>query len=105
MFTDFKKIIELIKRTGDKFIFQEADEDFVVMKVEEYEKLLASKTVSRELRDFETEEELIEKINSEISDWREMQSNDDNLPEFSNNIAVEKEEGPAEDQYYLEPVD
>ncbi len=75
----FKKALNLAKRTGDKIIvfdnIDNADSAYVVMNLNEYEKMLISSSDLRGL----TEEELIDKINRDIAIWKSQQEFADQL--------------------------
>lgn len=65
-----KKIINLAKKTGDKIIAFDSDnpeEAYVVMNLEDYEKIIEFKNV--DIRSL-TEDELIDKINRDIAIWK-----------------------------------
>ncbi|MDD5341607.1 MAG: hypothetical protein PHC97_04210 [Patescibacteria group bacterium] len=97
---NFKKILELISKTGDRFIFEDEDRAFVVISAQEYENLVIKNSEIKDL----SEQELLNKINKDIAVWRDlqkMQEAEDNLP----NLAEDKEKIEEEDQYYFEPSD
>lgn len=112
-----KKIIELIKRTGDRFVVLDtaSQEPFVVMPFDEYEDLMGGgECLCESCRETEedgeiesgegeendeenwgvpeTEGDLIEKINRDIAEWRERQQSTvtENLPTVE---PLEAEEG------------
>ncbi|MDD4476726.1 MAG: hypothetical protein PHY40_01045 [Patescibacteria group bacterium] len=62
------KILKLIRRTGDRCAILDKDTDsaFMMMSIGEYEKLLDEKETIRDLN----EEEMLNKINRDISVWR-----------------------------------
>jgi hypothetical protein len=63
-----QKLKNIIRRSGGKFIIVEnGDPEFVVMSWDDYEKNMLSLKAIQSL----TEEELIDKINSDIDMWRE----------------------------------
>lgn len=123
-----QKILDLIKKTGDRLVVLETESEtaYVVMTLEDYEKLMRPKSHLEEM----SEGELLEKINQDMATWRAHQAaeedawlppeppdfaqddwwsarrNEDRLadfPEFDQEIA-EEEKNP-EDQYYFEPVE
>ncbi len=122
-----KKIIELIQRTGDRFIIWETDSDkpYVVMSLADYERL----ATKPEQLITQTESQLLEKINSDIALWRAKQERAEvqkppqvvpPAPPLSQEIvkeevflteeAPEVEEGETakeddKDQYCFEPVE
>ncbi len=67
-----QKLKNIIRKTGGKFIIVEnGDPEFVVMGWGDYEK---SCLPSKEIQSL-TEEELIDRINSDIAMWRENKEN------------------------------
>ncbi len=120
-----QKIVNLIKKTGDKAIIldQNGDPNYVIMGLTDYESLILGKSDVRGL----TETELLDKINRDIAIWKEDQNKQefdiedynftreigkfadfneafgadiDNLSQFGEE-EVEKEE----DRYYFETVE
>lgn len=71
------KIVNLIKKTGDKAIIldKNGDPQYVVMTVYDYEKLVLGKSELSGL----TEDELLDKINRDIEIWKESRT-EDHLP-------------------------
>jgi len=65
----YNKILDLIEKTGDKFVITEkgGERSYVMMTVEDYEKLLSSP--HNDLGNL-TEDQLLEKINQEIALWK-----------------------------------
>jgi hypothetical protein len=105
---DFEKIFELISRTGDKFIIDFNGNNFVVMDLAAYEKILHEPKDASFVQEL-SEEDLIEKINTDIAEWRQNQEAPDSfLADFKENKdAVDSSkcsEIDTEDQYYLEPI-
>ena len=98
----WNKILQLVAQSGDRFIFKENENDFVVMNLEEYEKLIRFKEQNKDLLEL-SEEELVDKINQDIAEWRANQqlSSDFYTPEKEK----EDENDETDDQYYLEPVE
>ncbi|MFH1789615.1 MAG: hypothetical protein ABH832_00920 [bacterium] len=81
----FKKIIKVMRRTGDKIIVPDSESDsvFVLMDLNEYERMLASNVQLKGM----PEDEMMNRINRDISLWRalnESQSLDfyDNCGDF-----------------------
>ena len=69
-----QEIKDLIKRTGGKWVFAENGKpEIVVMSWEDFREISTSESKLRSL----TEEELIDKINKDISLWREGQSKEE----------------------------
>lgn len=112
---NWDKIFSLIKKTNDKYIFEFQNEDLIVMKLGEYDRLVDQKDNIDDFSQHDlSEEELIEKINEDIANWRENQATDSQeafdfvsakelAPESPDN--ENEAEAEVEDQYYLEPVD
>lgn len=79
MSQELKKVIKMVKETGDRIIVfdpEEGGDNFVVLPWEEYEKLIKysgikseEKTKEGELKNL-TENELIDKINRDIAAWK-----------------------------------
>jgi PHD/YefM family antitoxin component YafN of YafNO toxin-antitoxin module len=63
------RIIKLVRRTGDRFVImdKETEEVMVMMNLSEYENLLNDTTPVEDLE----EEEMLNKLNHDISRWRE----------------------------------
>jgi len=73
-----QKAIKLAKKTGDRLIvFDPANTDlaYVVMTLEEYERLVVKKSEVRGL----TEDELLDKINRDIAIWKSEQDFSDDI--------------------------
>ena len=70
-----KKALKLAKRTGDRVIMVDSADPrnsaFVVMNIDEYEKMLSYKEGYKEDVKGLTEEQLIDKINRDIALWKE----------------------------------
>jgi len=120
-----EKIINLIKKTGDKVIVLDAqgDPSFVLMTISDYERLMLGKSEVLGL----TEQELLDKINRDINFWKEA-SKQPETPidqyDFSKDFNVFDDAGAdtdlgndftnfsednvsplEEDRYYFEPVE
>lgn len=105
MMINFEQIIRLMKKTGEKFIFNHRDENFILLSLNDYEKLLDAENNIKPISDL-TEDELVDKINREIAQWRTTQSEEvDPESFFSENNEQNQTEQIEDDQYYLEPVD
>ncbi|MFA6993981.1 MAG: hypothetical protein WC268_05355 [Patescibacteria group bacterium] len=122
MTNEFRKILDLIKRTGDRAIFYDAQEDssFAILPINEYEKLLFNNV--DEIKGL-TEEELLDKINRDIARWRadqelekvgqaEVALTKKLEPTLTVPVEVEIAKAapvepvkPAEDIYQFEPID
>ncbi|HPV70886.1 MAG TPA: hypothetical protein PKY08_03285 [Candidatus Magasanikbacteria bacterium] len=129
MDSSLKRIINLIKKTGDRFIVTETDGDlsYVVLSLDDYEKLLSVKKESQPQLETKASDEnqLLEKINQDIAMWQSQQKKiAENLESFRpeekkeslvteeiNDLNIEKtskeeEVGEkTEDQYYFEPLE
>ena len=81
-----QKAINLAKKTGDRLIIfdtNKPENSFVLMGLDEYEKIVAGKSEVRGL----TEDELLDKINRDIAIWKsdnEYEKNIPNTPKISN---------------------
>lgn len=67
--SQLNQVLKLVRRTGDKIVIMdnESEEVMVLLGLNDYEKLLSG---DRKVEDL-SEEELLEKINREVSLWRE----------------------------------
>ncbi|MBN1325378.1 hypothetical protein JW977_00110 [Candidatus Falkowbacteria bacterium] len=98
---NFKRILELIRKTGDRFIFEDEDgQIFVIMDIDDYEGIVLQNSQVSDL----TEKELLNKINKDIAVWRDLQKVKD-LDEDWQNLAEDNGKDISEDQYYLEPTE
>jgi PHD/YefM family antitoxin component YafN of YafNO toxin-antitoxin module len=87
----WQKIMSVVKKTGDRVIVvDENDELFVVIDFEQYQGLVEKNLDGEDL----TDEELLDKINRDIDFPQSLDAVDA--------VNIEKEE--AEDDYYIEPV-
>jgi hypothetical protein len=83
-----QRAINLTKKTGDRLIVfdkAESESPYVVMSLDEYEKLVIGHSEVRGL----TENELLDKINRDIAIWKsdsEYSGYDNMLSDFDNNI-------------------
>lgn len=104
MFNEFDKIFDLIKKTGDRFIISENNQNYVIMSLEQYEKLIKEHNNAIEKVQGLTEDEMIERINQEIAAWRASQEEQFDWPYV---MEKNREEGfyDSEDNYYLETID
>lgn len=127
-----QKVINLIKKTGDKVVILDKNSDFdcVIMTIGDYEKLVLGKSEIKGL----TEDELLDKINRDIEIWKDSQENEhlpidqhdfsqefdqdeDDLSPFRFNeirssafsrdfsLNLDNSEEEEEDRYYFEPVE
>ncbi len=96
---NFSRILSLIRKTGDRYIFEdEQGSIFVVMGADDYENFIFDKN---SVKDF-SEEELLNKINKDIAIWKASQEKDNYIDLVD--IPDHKEE-EEEDRYYFEPVE
>jgi hypothetical protein len=101
----FERLFSLIKKTGDRVVFYDSakGDAYVMMRMEDYEKLAEKRPTSEDLTNFRAPDK-IEKINQDIAMWREEVKNavlEASLPE-EEEIPEKKEE---ESQFYFEPVE
>lgn len=100
---NFKRILDLIRKTGDKYIFDdEAGETFVVMALDDYETYLFKNNQLKNL----SEEELLNKINKDIAIWKSSQEDkivDQSWQDFPAKDKETADLKPEEDRYYFEP--
>jgi hypothetical protein len=76
MRNQLEKAIDICKKTGDRLIVFDnirSDSPFVVMNLDEYEKLVLQRSEIRGL----TEEELLDKINRDIALWKSNQPSEE----------------------------
>jgi hypothetical protein len=98
---NLKRILELIRKTGDRFIFEDEEgQVFVIMDIDDYEGIILQNSQVNGL----SEKELLNKINKDIAVWRDLQQVKE-MDEDWQNLAEDKEKEGIEDQYYLEPTD
>jgi hypothetical protein len=119
---NFQKLINLIKKTGDKAIIldQSGDPGYVIMSVADYEDLILGKSGVSGL----TESELLDKINHDIAIWKDSQElkelsvdqynfardlgdfiNEEYIANFTEKKPDETAQSVDEDRYYFEPVE
>ena len=104
---DIKKLINLIEKTGDRLVVIDrvGNPAYVIMGFSAYEKLIEGKAEISDL----TEDELLEKINRDVSIWRSSQE-EAKLQEFETLEQVLQKEEQEEvrdegEKYYFEPVE
>ncbi len=121
MDSQFKRIIKLIRKTGDKLVVfdhNEPENAYAIMNLDEYEKISESSSDLAGL----TEDEMIDKINRDIALWKndtdseseseknseELPKEDESKPKKSWSIPSERkketEEIIEEDRQYLEEI-
>jgi hypothetical protein len=97
------KIVNLIKKTGDKAIILDhnGDPSYVVMTLGSYEQLILGRSGVQGL----TEDELLDKINREIAIWKDEQR-DQNLPldqyDFARDLGLEGKQSVWNSDYFNE---
>jgi len=99
---NLKRILDLIKKTGDKYIFEDDNGDtFAVLALEDYENYIFRNNQLKNL----SEDELLNKINKDIAIWKASQEDKivDLAPSGQDLLAEEKDETKDEDRYYFEP--
>ncbi|MBD3359697.1 MAG: hypothetical protein GF365_03265 [Candidatus Buchananbacteria bacterium] len=98
-----KRILDLIRKTGDRYIFDDNQgNNFIILNINDYENLVLKNSLLKDL----SEEELLNKINKDIAVWKEAQS-EEQAEQLSGNLLDFKEtnDNMGEDQYYFEPVE
>jgi len=119
---NLQKLVNLLKKTGDKAVVldESGDPSYVIMTVSDYEELILGKSGVSGL----TEEELLDKINRDITIWKDTQelkelsidqydfakeigdfSGLGNLPNLRENDWRDSAPSVDEDRYYFEPVE
>ncbi len=92
MQNQLQKAINLAKKTGDRLIVFDAvrlDNAYVVLSLDEYEKLVIGRSEVRNL----TEDELLDKINRDIAIWKSEQNFDSNsIGIINDNLPIPKME-------------
>jgi hypothetical protein len=95
---DLKKILELIRKTGDRYLFEDENgEVFLILAVKDYENLIFKHS---DIKNF-SEEELLNKINKDIAVWKASQEDEKLLNDWKN--FEQKEPAKEDDKYYFEP--
>lgn len=116
--SNLKKIIDLIKKTGGKYIISDefGEPSCVVLSIDDYEHILAKNgndysDVYRGKIKSLTDLEMLDKINVDIAFWKESRENEE-LDSLVEDLAKNTEgnedysnELDEEDRYYLEPID
>jgi hypothetical protein len=112
---NFKRILDLIKKTGDNYIFEnETGEIFVILSIDDYGNYIFKNSQLKNL----SEEELLNKINKDIALWKASQEDKIIDQSWRDLPPAEKEESPfahegisediekeEEDRYYFEPAE
>ncbi len=93
------RILALIRKTGDRYIFEDKEGNFfVLLPIDDYENIIFKNNSVKSL----SEEELLNKINKDIAIWKASQD-EENISESLAELDEKKSE--MEDQYYFEPVE
>jgi hypothetical protein len=108
MADNLKKIIQIMKKTGDKCIVFDnpSNEAFVVMGLGDYEALIDKHEEISQL----TEKQFLERINREIAVWKSAQE-DESFSDWEFSPMKKDEEvedrgkTTSEDVFYFEPID
>ncbi|MBN1778689.1 MAG: hypothetical protein JW816_00500 [Candidatus Buchananbacteria bacterium] len=84
-----EKIIELVKKTGDTHVIVDPNGEpaYVVLNFKAYERLVDSQPELTGL----TEQELLEKINRDVSSWKDTQPDDDKIGDWQSINSVIQE--------------
>ncbi len=101
-----KRILDLIRKTGDRYIFDDDQgNSFIILNINDYENLVLK---NRQVKNL-SEEELLNKINKDIAVWKEVQSEEQSEQLLGNFLDFKEtnddNDDLAEDQYYFEPVE
>jgi hypothetical protein len=97
---NWQRILDLIRKTGDRFIFEDDQGNgFVVLNANDYENLVLKNSTVKDL----SEEELLNKINKDIAIWQAT-TEAERLPQNWDELK-EKVENIEEDHYYFEPIE
>jgi hypothetical protein len=101
---DLRKILDLLRKTGDRFLLEDEQGNlFVILSVVDYENLILKHS---EVKDF-SEQELLNKINKDIAIWKASQEDEKLLADWQSaetGLAKDLKE-EKEDQYYFEPIE
>ena len=99
---NLNKIINLIKKTGDKIIvLNEGEPSLVMMSFKDYENLVFSKSDFKDL----TKEELMDRINKEIAFNKEEQEEKEREKiEAEPEVDVQNMESEVKQDYEIEPT-
>lgn len=96
---NWKRILEIVKKTGERFLFSDDDGNFfVISALEDFENDLQVRKIKKM-----SEEELLNKINNDIAFWQASQGQG-TLPDSWDELREKLEEN-EEDQYYFETND
>jgi hypothetical protein len=105
---ELQTLSRILKKTGDKIIVvdEKGEPQFVMMDLKDYEKILENQAKVKDL----TEEELLSKINRDISIWKNEQKESERESDarsiiegfYPEEVLSKKNK---EDRYYFEPMD
>jgi hypothetical protein len=97
---NLSRILDLIRKTGDKYIFEDDNGGaFVVLSVDDYENYIFKNNQLKNL----SEEELLNKINKDIAIWKTSQEDKIVEQPWQDLPDEEKKTQAEEDRYYFEP--
>lgn len=98
---NLKRILDLIRKTGDKYIFEDDNGDvFVVLSLDDYENFIFKNNQLKNL----SEEELLNKINKDIAIWKVSQE-DKVVEQNWQDLTEAEDEKQEDDRYYFEPAE
>ncbi len=93
MDSQFKRIIKLVKKTGDRIIVFDSNEPenaYAIMSIDDYEKINENPSDLRGL----TEDEMIDKINRDIALWKNDTDIEEEVDNEEEKLSQEKESKP-----------
>ncbi len=93
MANPIEKIIEIIEKTGDNCIVlnQDGSPAYVVLRFGDYDRLISGNSDINGLKGL-TEDQLIEKINRDVANWRASQQEADNMANWQSLGEIIKKE-------------
>lgn len=98
---NLNRILDLIRKTGDKYIFEDDNGDvFVVLSLDDYENFIFKNNQLKNL----SEEELLNKINKDIAIWKVSQE-DKVVEQNWQDLSESEDQQQEEDRYYFEPAE
>ncbi len=99
-----QKAMNLAKKTGDRVMVVDtamSEEAFVIMSIDEYEKLVIGYSEVRNL----TEDELLDKINRDIAIWKSDNDTDNKYKNENKNIKKNSRSSPNNDFDDFDDID
>lgn len=97
---NWDKLLDLVDRTREKIFFFNGSRPYVIMSLEEYERLVAVHDTTTSL----SETEMLNKINRDIAVWK-AKSSDQEMQERAESMAQEQELETEDDEFHIEPVE